>query len=68
MGMAKNKLIDMVSGSLALHVVKLQRVAGQQPQEGTKSSRMGKSLMIMPVHPSIHLPPPPGWPSTPAEM
>ena len=43
----------MVSGSLALifAVLKLQRVAGQQPREGTKSCRMGKNS----VHESIRL-------------
>ena len=43
-------------------VIKSQRVAGQRPQEGTKSSRMGRKSVCPSVHPSVRpsIHPPPG--------
>ena len=34
-------------------VMKLQRVAGQRPREGTKSCRMGRNSVRPSVHPSV---------------
>ena len=38
-------------------VVKLRRVAEQQPQKGTKSFKMGRNSKCLSVHPYVCLPP-----------
>ena len=46
-----------------IDVIKSQRVAGQQPRQGTKSCRMGRNSVRTYVRPSVRPPvhPPPLW-------
>ena len=37
-------------------VTKSQKVAGQRPQQGTKSCRMGRNSVHPPIHPSVRCP------------